>query len=114
MSVQITFIEAILVDSDHSRASSVHGDDAATNHGCLRLRPSEGIEGIGEATTIGGLSYGEESPEGIKLTIDTYLAPALVGLDASNINAAMPSSTRSRVVTGSPSQALNSVARRTG
>lgn len=55
----------------------------------IRLRSSDGIEGIGEATTIGGLSYGEESPEGIKLTIDTYLAPALVGQDATNVNGAM-------------------------
>ncbi|MGX6570735.1 muconate/chloromuconate family cycloisomerase, partial [Cupriavidus necator] len=54
-----------------------------------RLQCSDGIEGIGEATTIGGLSYGDESPEGIKLTIDTYLAPALVGQDAANVHAAM-------------------------
>lgn len=55
----------------------------------VRITCSDGIEGIGEATTIGGLSYGEESPEGIKLAIDTYLAPALAGLDATNIHAAM-------------------------
>lgn len=55
----------------------------------VRITCSDGIEGIGEATTIGGLSYGEESPEGIKLAIDTYLAPALAGLDAANIHAAM-------------------------
>ncbi|NYE24393.1 muconate cycloisomerase [Pigmentiphaga litoralis] len=55
----------------------------------VRLRCSDGIEGIGEATTIGGLSYGEESPESIKLNIDTYLAPALIGRDATNIHAAM-------------------------
>src|SRR5690606_7288290 len=55
----------------------------------VRLRCADGIEGIGEATTIGGLTYGEESPEGIKLAIDTYLAPALLGQDAQNINAAL-------------------------
>lgn len=48
----------------------------------LRLRCSDGVGGIGEGTTIGGLSYGNESPEGIKLAIDTYLAPALRGRDA--------------------------------
>lgn len=47
---------------------------------------TDGIVGLGEATTIGGLSYGDESPEGIKLTIDTYLAPAILKLDATNIN----------------------------
>ena len=55
----------------------------------IRLRCSDGIEGIGEATTIGGLAYGYESPEGIKANIDTHLAPALLGLPAGNINAAM-------------------------
>lgn len=55
----------------------------------LRLYCSDGVEGLGEATTIGGLSYGEESPEGIKLAIDTYLAPALIGGEASNVNGAM-------------------------
>nr|WP_294980447.1 muconate cycloisomerase family protein [uncultured Pseudomonas sp.] len=55
----------------------------------LRLRCSDGVQGIGEATTIGGLAYGYESPEGIKANIDAYLAPALVGMAADNINAAM-------------------------
>lgn len=52
----------------------------------VQLICSDGITGMGEATTIGGLSYGEESPEGIKLAIDTYLAPALLQGDATNIN----------------------------
>lgn len=55
----------------------------------IRVQCSDGVEGIGEATTIGGLSYGEESPETTKLTIDTYLKPAMIGLDASNINGVM-------------------------
>lgn len=55
----------------------------------VRLVCSDGVEGLGEATTIGGLSYGEESPEGIQLTIDHYLAPALLGQDATNVNACM-------------------------
>ena len=55
----------------------------------LRLRCSDGIEGIGEATTIGGLAYGYESPESIKANIDAHLAPMLTGKPAANINAAM-------------------------
>ena len=55
----------------------------------IRLHCSDGIQGIGEATTIGGLSYGNESPESIKQNIDSHLAPVLVGQDAANINAAM-------------------------
>lgn len=55
----------------------------------IRLFCSDGIEGVGESTTIGGLSYGEESPEGIKLTIDKYITPILIGEPADNIHAAM-------------------------
>jgi muconate cycloisomerase len=90
MNAQITSVEAILVDLPTIRA---HQLAMATMQQqtlvIVRLRSSDGIEGIGEATTIGGLSYGEESPEGIKLTIDTYLAPAIIGQDATNTNGAM-------------------------
>ncbi|MFM0625694.1 muconate/chloromuconate family cycloisomerase [Paraburkholderia xenovorans] len=90
MNAQITSVEAILVDLPTIRA---HQLAMATMQQqtlvIVRLRSSDGIEGLGEATTIGGLSYGDESPEGIKLTIDTYLAPAIVGQDATNINDAM-------------------------
>jgi muconate cycloisomerase len=55
----------------------------------VRIRCSDGVEGIGEGTTIGGLSYGDESPEGIKLAIDTYIAPLLEGCDVSRVGFAM-------------------------
>lgn len=55
----------------------------------VRLRCTDGVEGVGEATAIGGLAYGEQSPEGIKLAIDTHLAPLLKNVDATNVNAAM-------------------------
>jgi muconate cycloisomerase len=66
----------------------------------VRLMCSDAIEGLGEATSIGGLSYGDESPEGVKLCIDTFLAPALIGTDATNINRAM--SLSGRIVQGNP------------
>ncbi|MBU3590448.1 muconate cycloisomerase [Polynucleobacter sp. 78F-HAINBA] len=51
----------------------------------VRIRCSDGIEGWGEATTIGGLNYGEESPESIKVNIDTYIAPLIIGMNANEI-----------------------------
>lgn len=39
---------------------------------------SDGVIGTGEGTTIGGLAYGDESPEAMKLTIDQYCAPLLL------------------------------------
>jgi muconate cycloisomerase len=55
----------------------------------VRIQCGDGIVGWGEATTIGGLAYGEESPESIKTNIDTYFAPLLVGMDASQVAKAM-------------------------
>lgn len=45
----------------------------------VKIYTEDGIVGLGETATIGGLSYGPESPEGMKLTIDQYIAPLLVG-----------------------------------
>jgi muconate cycloisomerase len=55
----------------------------------VRLIDSDGIEGVGEGTTIGGLSYGEESPESIKSAIDTYIAPILKVSDPRQVGAVM-------------------------
>lgn len=88
--VEIEHIESFLVDLPTIRS---HVLAMATMHSqtlCLvRLHCSDGIVGIGEATTISGLSYGPESPESIQLTIETYLAPLLKGCDATRPAAAM-------------------------
>ena len=55
----------------------------------VRIKFSDGSEGIGEGTTIGGLTYGPESPESIQSAIDTYIAPELIGRDADNVNGAL-------------------------
>lgn len=88
--ITITAIETILVDVPTIRPHILAMATMRCQTLCLiRLTCSDGIVGIGEATTIGGLAYGPESPEGIKLTIDTYLAPMLIGLDATRPMAAM-------------------------
>ncbi|MCK8786286.1 muconate/chloromuconate family cycloisomerase [Roseomonas sp. NAR14] len=46
-----------------------------------------GVTGLGEAATIGGPRWGEESPEGIAAAVNHYLAEALLGQDAANLNA---------------------------
>lgn len=55
----------------------------------VRLSDGDGVEGIGEGTTIGGLSYGDESPESIKSAIDTYIAPVLRTCDVAQVGATM-------------------------
>lgn len=86
----IRSIEAILVDVPTIRP---HKLSVATMHTqtlvLVHVRCEDGIEGWGEATTIGGLNYGEESPESIKVNIDTHIAPLLIGMEARNVAAAM-------------------------
>lgn len=85
-SPRIQAVETLLVDVPTIRPHRL--SVATMNHQTLvlvRLQCSDGIEGWGEATTIGGLAYGEESPESIKANIDTYIAPLLEGQDASAV-----------------------------
>lgn len=88
--VQIERIETFLVDLPTIRP---HQLSMATMNGqtlmLVRLYCSDGTVGVGEGTTIGGLAYGAESPEGMKLAIDTYFAPLLRGADANHIPAIM-------------------------
>jgi muconate cycloisomerase len=52
------------------------------SHVLVRIHTEEGLEGVGEGVTAGGPWWGGESVETIKATIDTYLAPVLIGEDA--------------------------------
>ena len=45
----------------------------------VQVRLENGAVGIGEAATLGGPRWSEESVEAIKANIDVYLAPAIVG-----------------------------------
>ncbi len=51
----------------------------------IKITTEDGIIGWGEATTIGGLGYGEESPESVKTNIDTYFAPLLTSIKDLNV-----------------------------
>lgn len=51
----------------------------------VKITTEDGFVGWGEATTIGGLGYGEESPESVKTNIETYFAPLLKTLAGLNV-----------------------------
>ena len=51
----------------------------------VKITTEDGYVGWGEATTIGGLGYGEESPESVKVNIETYFAPLLKTLSGLNV-----------------------------
>ena len=55
----------------------------------VRVYCSDGVVGIGEGATIGGMAYGAESTESMKLAIDTYFAPVMLGQDATRVQALM-------------------------
>lgn len=85
--IKITAVETFIVDlptiRPHHLSMAVMRNQALV---IIRIFASDGIEGIGEATTIGGISYSDEFPEGIKLAIDTYFTPLLLNQDATSVN----------------------------
>jgi muconate cycloisomerase len=86
----IETVETVLVDL---RIIRPHHLSVATLNAqtlmIVRIMCSDGIAGIGEGTTIGGLSYGAESPEGMKLAIDRYITPILKTLDPARVQETM-------------------------
>lgn len=56
------------------------------SHLIARVRTEEGIEGVGEAVVPGGPWWGGESVETMQVVIDNYLAPAIVGQDATRVD----------------------------
>ncbi len=60
----------------------------AQSYVLVQVRLANGVEGIGEAATLGGPRWSEESVEAIKANVDAYLAPALLSHRADLIEAA--------------------------
>jgi len=80
--LKIEAVETCLVDLPTIRPHVLAMTTMSRQTLCLvMIRCSDGVVGVGEATTIGGLSYGPESPETIKLAIDTYFTPLLLAAD---------------------------------
>lgn len=76
-------IETFLVDIPTVRRHKLSQTSVtAQNYVLVRVRLRGGADGIGEAATLGGPRWSEESVEAIKANIDTYLAPAVIGLRA--------------------------------
>jgi muconate cycloisomerase len=86
----IEYVETRIVDLPTFRP---HKLSVGTMHGqslmLLTIVCSDGVTGMGEGTTIAGMAYGPESPETMKQTVDTYLAPAIIGKDSTRIQGLM-------------------------
>ncbi len=84
VSIRSTIVDVPTVRRHELSSLSV----TAQSYVIVELRLANGVEGIGEAATLGGPRWSEESVESIKATIDAYLAPALIGFPADRFEAA--------------------------
>lgn len=72
--------ETYLVDLPLQRSHHMSfGAPDRVNFVIVKLKTHNGIVGWGEAATLGGPTWSEESSETIKVIIDTYIAPQLMG-----------------------------------
>jgi muconate cycloisomerase len=85
----IAAIRSTLVDVPTVRRHELSSlSVTAQSYVIVEVRLANGVEGIGEAATLGGPRWSEESVESIKATIDAYLIPALIGAPANRFAAA--------------------------
>jgi muconate cycloisomerase len=87
--LRIRQIQSTIVDVPTRRRHKLSSlSVTAQSYVIVELLLENGVEGIGEAATLGGPRWSEESVEAIKANIDAYLAPALIGLPADRFEAA--------------------------
>lgn len=80
---EIRSIETTIVDAPTRRRHRLSNLEIThQNYVHVRLQLENGVVGWGEASTLGGPRWAEESVESIKAAIDRYLAPALAGRPA--------------------------------
>jgi muconate cycloisomerase len=77
-SVRTTIVDVPTVRKHKLSSLSV----TAQSYVIVQLQLANGVEGIGEASTLGGPRWSEESVETVKAVIDAHLAPALLGARA--------------------------------
>jgi muconate/chloromuconate cycloisomerase len=87
---RIRAVETLIVDLPLRRAHR-HAVQTTASQPLLivRLTTEAGVVGIGEGATPGGPWWGGDSVEAMKLLIDRYLVPVLIGRDVFAIEAAL-------------------------
>ncbi|WP_417679838.1 muconate/chloromuconate family cycloisomerase [Roseibium sp.] len=80
---RIAAIETVIVDCPTTRRHRLSNTEvSAQSYVIVRVALADGTIGWGEAATLGGPRWSEESVEAIKANIDTYITPALAGVSA--------------------------------
>jgi muconate cycloisomerase len=81
----IRSINASIIDAPTVRRHKLSNTEIShQGYVLVRVMLENGVEGHGEASTLGGPRWAEESVESIKSVIDAYLAPVLIGRSALN------------------------------
>lgn len=94
--VEIRSIKTVIVDAPTKRRHMLSNTEVThQSYVHVQMQLENGIIGYGEASTLGGPRWSEESVESIKSTIDTYIAPRLIGQPACNFEANALIATRS-------------------
>ncbi|KQY72567.1 mandelate racemase [Ensifer sp. Root142] len=80
----IDIVESHIVDCPTTRRHKLSNTEIAQqSYVIVKVVLRNGSIGYGEASTLGGPRWAEESVESIKSVIDIYLAPAVISTDAS-------------------------------
>lgn len=85
---RITSLQTRIIDIPTVRPHKLSFGAIQQQSYCIvRAELSNGAVGWGEAATIGGASWNEESPESIQHAVQAYLTPAVVGQEAGTFEA---------------------------
>lgn len=99
--MKIDAIEAVILDVPTKRPIQM-SITAVQQQSYVIVRVfSEGLVGVGEGGSVGGPVWGAECAETIKIIVEQYVAPHLVGTDAFNVSGALQ--IMARAVTGNAS-----------
>ncbi|WNO60644.1 muconate/chloromuconate family cycloisomerase [Rheinheimera sp. MMS21-TC3] len=86
----ISAIETILIDIPTIRPHKLSVATMNTQTLVLvKISTEDGLVGWGEATTIGGLKYGDESPESVRVNIQQHISPLLLQQDEKRVGGLM-------------------------
>ncbi|SEO16182.1 muconate cycloisomerase [Gemmobacter aquatilis] len=77
---EVVAVETVIVDVPTTRRHRLSNTEITVqSYVIVKAALADGTVGYGEAATLGGPRWAEESVEAIKANIDTYLAPAVLG-----------------------------------
>jgi muconate/chloromuconate cycloisomerase len=99
--MKIDSIQAVIVDVPTKRPIQMSITTVQRQSYVIVRVFSDGLVGTGEGGSVGGPVWSSECAETIKIIVERYLAPHLIGTDVFNISSALQ--TMSRAVTGNAS-----------